>query len=152
MRKARIPGANVSVRRRCDRCITTSYASGTQIVRDKVAKILKFHTDMTSEDALWVAITPQPHISPAFCCVQKSGELCGLGFRPINADDALQALAREETAHYIAASNSSRYLATPPPSGKTSGSKTVTMKASSGTPSHWLRKPSLEARSKPKRG
>ena len=125
---------------------------GLRLFATKSQKFLKFHTDMTSEDALLDAITPQPHISPAFCCVQKSGELCGLGFRPINADDALQALAREEAAHYIAASNSSRYLATPPPSGKTSGSKTVTMKASSGTPSHWLRKPSLEARSNPKRG
>jgi len=38
MRKAKIPGANVSVRRRCDRCITTSYASRTHLVRDEIPK------------------------------------------------------------------------------------------------------------------
>ena len=39
IRNARIPGANINVRRLCERCITTSYASEGHLVRDEFANM-----------------------------------------------------------------------------------------------------------------
>jgi hypothetical protein len=55
-------------------------------------------------------------------------------------------------AAYATSLNSSLYFATPDTPAMACPSRTKTMKAASGTPSHWLARPCREAGSKPKRG
>ena len=90
MRKARIPGANVSVRRRCDRCITTSYASKTHIVRDKVAEISSSSQQVGRlRTQIWLRLLLKSRVIHRHAqFIEDREEL-----RPIDAANALQALA-----------------------------------------------------------